>query len=661
MTVQPADVVTDDSSNVAPPEPDRPRGKSSGPLAKGLRRFRRNGAAMLGFTWLVVIVVCAVFAPLIAPYDPGEQSAAPFLPPSSEYWLGTDELGRDVFSRIVYATQVALQAAFTIVGLALAVSLLLGLTAGYRGKRFDYLVMRAMDAFSSFPPLVFAIAIAAMLGPGLGNTAIAIAVIFVPGLTRLIRAQTLAVKEETFVEASRAIGTRTHTILRTRVLPNLASPLIVQVTVLLGAALLAEASLSFVGLGVQPPDPSWGQMLRRAYDSIFSHPWLMVAPGVAIALTVLAWNVIGDGLRDSLGHQPVKAPRAIRRGARLGVTSVKKDRAPAAEESSTAVLSIRDLEIRFATETGAVTVVDGVSFDVEPGEIVGLVGESGCGKSMTSLGVMRLIPSPPGWIERGSVNFDGRDLTSMSAKELRSVRGKDISMIFQDPMSSLNPAFTIGNQLVETLQLHMGLSKAAAKDRAAELLDMVGISDPKVRLAQYPHQLSGGMRQRVMIAQALACEPRLLIADEPTTALDVTIQAEVLELLRSLQRDLGMSMILVTHDLGVVADICDRVVVMYAGQVVEQAPVDELFSKPRHPYTQALMKAMPQLAGEGERLTAIPGTVPLPSAFPEGCRFAPRCAHSTAECDSPVRLTRPAPEHQIRCIRSDELLKVVSR
>lgn len=659
MTEQTREVI-DDSDVVASEQSAQSRHGSSGPVRKAARRFRKNGAAMSGLAWLIVIVVCAIFAPLIAPYDPASQDSVPFMEPSSAHWLGTDELGRDVFSRMVYATQVALQAAFTIVGLALVVSLVLGLTAGYLGGRFDYLVMRAMDAFASFPPLVFAIAIAAMLGASLGSTTVAIAVIFVPGLTRLIRAQALAVKEETFVEASRAMGTRPHVILIRRILPNMASPLIVQVTVLLGAALLAEASLSFVGLGVQPPDPSWGQMLRRAYDVIFAHPWQMLAPGIAIALTVLAWNVIGDGLRDSLGHQPVKAPRAIRRGAGLGVTSVKKNRAAATQPSSTATLSVRDLEIRFATESGPVTVVDGVTFDVGPGEIVGLVGESGCGKSMTSLGIMRLVPTPPGWIERGSVTFDGRDLTAMSTKELRSVRGKDISMIFQDPMSSLNPGFTVGNQLVETLQLHTDLTAAAARVRSAELLDMVGISDPNVRLDQYPHQLSGGMRQRVMIAQALACEPRVLIADEPTTALDVTIQAEILDLLRSLQRELGMSMILVTHDLGVVADICDRVVVMYAGQVVEQAPVDELFRQPRHVYTQALMKAMPQLAGSGERLTAIPGTVPLPSAFPEGCRFAPRCPHRSFECEHPVPLTQPEPAHQVRCIRSDKLLKVVT-
>ena len=616
---------------------------------------------MVGLAWLAVMVLCAVFAPVIATHDPAAQGGEPFQGPSGAYLLGTDDLGRDVLSRVVYSAQVALRASFQIVGMALVVALVLGLVSGYVGKRLDYVTMRVVDALASFPPLVFAIAIAAMLGPGLGNTMIAIAVIFIPGLTRLVRGQTLAVKEETFVEASRAIGTRSFVILARRVLPNLASPLIVQVTVLLGAALLAEASLSFVGLGVQPPDASWGQMLRRSFDFFYSDPWGMLAPGIAIALAVLSWNLVGDGLRDSMGHQAARAPRLVRKGARLGITSVRRGRKPVEPGGTDAILSVRDLEIRFATDGGEVTVVDGVGFDVAPGEVVGLVGESGSGKSMTSLGIMRLIPTPPGWIERGSVTFDGKDLLAMSARELRSVRGKDISMVFQDPMSSLNPSFTIGNQLIETVRLHTDLRPRAARARAVELLDMVGISDPQVRLNQYPHQLSGGMRQRVMIAQALACEPRLLIADEPTTALDVTIQAEILDLLRSLQRRLGMSMIFVTHDLGVVADVCDRVVVLYAGQVVEQAPVEELFRSPRHPYTRALLKAMPQVAGAGERLTAIPGVVPLPSALPTGCRFGPRCPHQEAVCEAPVTLTGRPLLHEVRCVRSEELTEAVVR
>jgi oligopeptide/dipeptide ABC transporter ATP-binding protein len=319
------------------------------------------------------------------------------------------------------------------------------------------------------------------------------------------------------------------------------------------------------------------------------------------------------------------------------------------------LLSVHDLRIGYDTDTGPVTVVHGVSFDVHPGEVVGLVGESGSGKTQTSLAIMRLVPSPPGRIEGGSVTFDGRDLLALSPEAMRDVRGNDIAMIFQDPMQSLNPAFTVGNQMVEALRLHTDLSRKQAPARAAELLDMVGIADPVARLKVYPHQLSGGMRQRVMIAMALCCSPRLLIADEPTTALDVTIQAQILELLKSLQRELGMAVIFVTHDLGVVADICDRVVVMYAGQVVEEGMVDAIFATPHHPYTEALLGAIPQLAGAGEMLASIPGVVPTPAEMPIGCRFGARCAYHQSVCDAPVPLLRADDVSAARCVRLAEL------
>jgi oligopeptide/dipeptide ABC transporter ATP-binding protein len=270
---------------------------------------------------------------------------------------------------------------------------------------------------------------------------------------------------------------------------------------------------------------------------------------------------------------------------------------------------------------------------------------------MTALGIMRLVPTPPGWISGGEVRFDGRDLLACDTNELRRVRGREISMIFQDPLTSLNPAFTVGDQMTEAMRLHLPVKRVVARQRAIELLDRVGIADPALRFGEYPHQLSGGMRQRVMIAQALICEPKLLIADEPTTALDVTMQAEILDLLRSLQRELEMSVIFVTHDLGVVADICDRVAVMYAGQIVEQAPVDRLFADPQHPYTQALLRAMPQSARPGERLPSIPGVVPLPGTHPVGCRFAARCEWRRPECDvAPIPLTAQDDAAVVRCV-----------
>ncbi|HEX8829671.1 MAG TPA: ABC transporter ATP-binding protein, partial [Longimicrobium sp.] len=297
------------------------------------------------------------------------------------------------------------------------------------------------------------------------------------------------------------------------------------------------------------------------------------------------------------------------------------------------ILQVENLRTYFKTDAGVARAVDGVSFHVNPGETLGIVGESGSGKSVTSLSIMRLIPEPPGKIQPESrilfraENGEMEDIARASEKRMRQIRGNDIAMIFQEPMTSLNPVFTVGDQIMESLRLHQGLNKRDARDKAIESLQLVGIPIPHQRVDEYPHQLSGGMRQRVMIAMALACDPKLLIADEPTTALDVTIQAQILELLNKLQSDLGMSIILITHDLGVVAETCDRVIVMYAGQVFEEGPVDDVFHNPQNPYTEGLLRSMPKLGEEVERLAVIPGVVPAPTNWPVGCRFHDRCPY----------------------------------
>jgi oligopeptide/dipeptide ABC transporter ATP-binding protein len=318
-------------------------------------------------------------------------------------------------------------------------------------------------------------------------------------------------------------------------------------------------------------------------------------------------------------------------------------------------LSIEHLSVEFVSARGVARVVDDVSLSIRPGETVGLVGESGSGKTVTSLSVMRLVPSPPGRIAGGSIWFEGQDLLDLSFKEMRGIRGAKIGMVFQDPMTSLDPTFTVGKLLLEAQTIHQKVTRAQARARSIELLEMVGIPAPETRLRQYPHQLSGGLRQRVTIAIALANEPQLLIADEPSTALDVTIQAQILDLLRSLQRELGMAVLFVTHDLGVIADLCDRVAVMYAGQIVEEAPVHDLFEHPQHPYTAGLLGAMPQVGRLDERLSVIRGQVPLPHQLPTGCRFAARCDHAVDACRAePVALTATA-SSMVRCIRADEL------
>jgi oligopeptide/dipeptide ABC transporter ATP-binding protein len=319
------------------------------------------------------------------------------------------------------------------------------------------------------------------------------------------------------------------------------------------------------------------------------------------------------------------------------------------------LLEVRSLSTHFFTEEGVIRAVENVSFEIHSGEILSLVGESGCGKSVTGLSLLRLIPIPPGRIVNGEILFDGRSLLQLEEKEMERVRGNDISMIFQEPMTSLNPVFTIGDQIMEAIVLHQGLDKTEARKRAIEMLDRVKIPSPEKRIDSYPHQLSGGMRQRAMIAMALSCQPKLLIADEPTTALDVTIQDQVLHLLKEIQGDMGMSVMLITHDLGVVAEIADRVAVMYAGRIFEYGPIEAIFGRMRNPYTRGLMRSIPQLAEKKNRLHAIPGQVPDPMDLPVGCKFHPRCDLMIEACkkEEPP-LFQVNGDHFSRCIRWQE-------
>ncbi|KOO47937.1 ABC transporter ATP-binding protein [Viridibacillus arvi] len=315
------------------------------------------------------------------------------------------------------------------------------------------------------------------------------------------------------------------------------------------------------------------------------------------------------------------------------------------------LLRVRGLQTTFFTDDGEIPAVDNINFSVREGEILGIVGESGCGKSVSALSIMGLVPSPPGKITGGQIEFDGKDLTKLSQKEMRKVRGKDIAMIFQEPMTSLNPLFTIGNQLMEAILIHhKDWSKKQARNRAIEMMKLVGLPRSEELIKEYPHQLSGGMRQRVMIAMALVCDPKVLIADEPTTALDVTIQAQILQLMKDLNERLNTAVIMITHDLGVVAETCERVVVMYGGQVVEEGPVKLLFNDPQHPYTKGLIQSVPDMRFKKQRLYSIPGNVPKPGSVNTGCRFAARCEFAFEQCrvENP-NLYQTSPEHKTRC------------
>ncbi len=330
---------------------------------------------------------------------------------------------------------------------------------------------------------------------------------------------------------------------------------------------------------------------------------------------------------------------------------------PRMPDSAAPLLSVRDLAVSFETDTGLLRAVDGVSFSVASGRTLGIVGESGCGKSVTALSLLRLLPQPAGKILGGSIAFDGVDLANVTPEQLHKIRGGRIGMVFQEPMTALNPVHRIGRQLAEVFLLHRTKDKAEAHRLAVAMLAKVGIPSPEIRALEYPHQLSGGMRQRVVIAMALACNPALLIADEPTTALDVTIQAQILDLMRSLQSELGMAVILITHDLGVVAEMCDDVLVMYGGRVAEYAPVEEIFRNPKHPYTQGLLRAIPRLDAERKsRLATIPGQVPGLADMPAGCRFQNRCPLAAPECKKQPPLESVSPGHTVACWRKDSAL-----
>ena len=444
------------------------------PTTAGVRLPKRGRGAWAAFSYLgvggsaavgllAVIVVCSVLAPVLAPYDPSAQDTAnAFAAPSFEHWLGTDVLGRDTISRVMFAGQLSLTVSFGTVLFALAMAVPVGLIAGYAGGWLDVVLMRVTDAGLSFPPIVLAMAVAGSLGASTGNMVLSLALVFAPNLARLIRSQALAIREETFISASQVIGTRPYVILLRRVLPNLRGPLVVSLSFTLAHALLAEASLSYLGLGAQPPTASWGSMLRQGYEtSLYTQPLQMVWPGLALALTVLSLTTLADLLRRGLGDD-VRTARFKRRG----VTDVRSSVGARRGVRSGSALAVDNLGVQFSKPSGGtVQVLDDVDFVLRSGEVLGIVGESGSGKSVTSLSITKLIPSPPGMITSGSVVVDDQDLVPMSFEELRDVRGNKVAMVFQDPMTSLDPAFTIGHQLVEAIRLHADLSPREARER----------------------------------------------------------------------------------------------------------------------------------------------------------------------------------------------------
>ena len=635
-------------------------GSSTSHWGRTARRFVRKPFAMAALVYLVLVVLVAIAAPLVARYDPNYQNLGErFQGLGTDHWLGTDNFGRDTFARVVFGARTSMLITLAVGFITFIVAVPIGLVSGYRSGKVDVIVMRLTDALLAMPPLILALVVAGILGPGTGNLIFALVLVSAPSMIRLVRGQTLALREEGYVDASKAIGTPSRTIMFRRIFPHVLSPLLVLLSVMLSGILIFEASLSYLGLGNPPPNASWGAMLKNGFNLMGSDARLMLVPAIAIVLTTFAFNGVGDGLADALrGGVATRRRRADKLGVTTVVPRVRPEDVGIPPEEPIApdtVLAIRDLSVVFDTAAGPAQVLDEVSIDLKRGEVLGLVGESGCGKTVTSMSVLRLLPTPPGHIVSGAIHYGGRDLLRISERELRAVRGREIAMVFQDPMASLNPAFTIGDQLIEAQLVHdKGVAKAHARRWAEELLDIVGIPDARRRLDDYPHTFSGGMRQRVLIAMALANNPKVLIADEPTTALDVTVQAQIIELLHDLRSKFEMSVIFVTHDLGIVQELCDRVTVMYAGQVVEEAPVAELFTSPRHAYSRALIEARPTLGRDEVRLRSIPGVVPTPLSMPTGCRFQARCGFATDACSEPVPLFG-GEGHLFRCIHADRV------
>ncbi|MCC5989243.1 MAG: dipeptide/oligopeptide/nickel ABC transporter permease/ATP-binding protein [Pararhodobacter sp.] len=611
-----------------------------------LKLLFRNRLAGMGAVFLAVIVVLALLTPLLPLHPPNEiNTANRYLRPLAEgHWLGTDHLGRDLLSRILWGTRLSLAVGFAAALIAAVIGAAIGITAGYAGGRTDNVTMRGVDMLMAFPYILLALAIVAVLGPGLMNALIAVAAVNIPFFARNIRGVTVGIAHKEFVDAARLSGMGHARILFSEVLPNVVPVIVIAMSTTLGWMILETAGLSFLGLGSQPPQADLGSMLGEARSALISAPHTSLVPGAMILLIVMSINLLGDGVRDAL--DPRLRSGALSRPA--AATLVERKQVPA--PSSEGLLRIEDLETQFQVGRRDYRAVNGVSLSLEPGECVGLIGESGSGKSVTALSVMGLVASPPGVITGGAVRLDGDDLIGAPYARLRALRGNRVAYIFQDPLSTLHPLYRIGEQLAEAIRVHHPVGRNEAKRRAVQLLVDVRIPNPAQRIRAYPHELSGGMRQRVGIAMALANDPDIIIADEPTTALDVTVQAQILKLLDDLRRSRGLAILFITHDFGVVAQLCDRVAVMYAGRIVEEGPTAEVLEAPAHPYTKRLIACVPELGGGRRRLEAIPGLPPAVDDLPPGCAFAPRCDKAAEACRSGEVALQGQDRRRVRCL-----------
>jgi peptide/nickel transport system permease protein len=627
--------------------------------APGLRFKALTLGSKLALLFLLFIVVVAILAPWIAPHNPLE-TGDPAQAPSAAHLFGTDRIGRDVLSRLLYGAQASLMIGIGSVALAILLGATLGAVAATSSKAVNEVIMRVMDVLMAFPGIALAAVLLTSFGNSVPTIIVAIAIIYTPQLARVVRANVLAQYGEDYVRAERVIGAGRTYIMLKHIVRNTAAPVLVFATVMVADAIILEASLSFLGAGIQDPAPSWGNVISYGRNLVLSGGWWATSfAGLVILLTVLALNILAEGLTDAMVNPrlrkaaPVKdddgsaaaavelakADAAARAAienpfaaldAELlllqAVEQQRTDRLPQVAADARVILEVKDLSIRFPGRYGDTAIVDKVSFTVREGETMGLVGESGCGKSITSLAVMGLLPKTAE--VTGSIKFDGKELLDpatrhSSAKAYQGLRGHQIAMVYQDALSSLNPSMLIKDQMLQ-------LTKRNGRKTPAELLELVKL-DPVRTLKSYPHELSGGQRQRVLIAMALSRSPKIVVADEPTTALDVTVQKQVVDLLNELREQLGFAMVFVSHDLALVASLAHKITVMYAGQVVESAQASELLAHPTHEYTRGLLGAVLSIESDAVRLHQIPGTVPSPREFATGDRFAGRSQRPDAD------------------------------
>ncbi|MFB9689224.1 dipeptide/oligopeptide/nickel ABC transporter permease/ATP-binding protein [Amycolatopsis plumensis] len=586
---------------------------------------------------LALVVVLSVLAPLLW----GDGAAAIDTDaigqgPSGAHPFGTDSLGRDLLLRTLVATRLSVGLAVLATAIGAGTGVVLGTLPSVLPRWAARLLTAVVDIAVAFPGLLLALFLAVIFGVGTQGAVLAIGFATAPAFARLVQTLSASVSGRDYVAAARIAGVGRIRLLARHVLPNIGEPLVVNATIGAGSALLAFAGLSFLGIGVQAPDYDWGRLLREGLDGIYVNPAAALAPAVAVVLAGLAFNLVGETVAAVVGVRT----RVTRRGAPPRPAA----RAALPEPPADAVLVVDNLRVAFPAPDGWTVPVRGVSFHVRAGEAVGVVGESGSGKSLTALAVSRLVEAP-GVVTADRLEFDGKPLDTASDRQL----GTALAMVFQDPMTSFNPARRVGGQLAEVSEQHHGLSRRRAFARAVDRLAAVRVPAAERRARQYPHEFSGGMRQRAMIGMGLMGRPKLIVADEPTTALDVTVQRQVLRLLARTREAEGAAILLISHDIAVVAQTCERMLVMYAGRIVEDLPTG---SPAQHPYTRALLATTVDLETDRDRpLEVIPGRPPEPGQVPEGCAFADRCPLVSDRCrtEDPVLEATDRPGHRVAC------------